>query len=253
MRPAVPAEALARVRALGPDALVVVAYGEKLPKEFLEAAPHGAYNLHFSLLPRLRGAAPCHWAIRNGDAETGVTVIKMTEGIDAGPIVAARAAPIEPSDTAGSLEARLAALGGPLLAEALDAVEEGSADYGRQDETQVTWAPKLEKGDGRIDWSLGPAALDRFVRAMEPWPRAQTQAVLAARPRPVRLLVAHVKAADLQCGEPGGTVVSTDGGLVVAAGGGAVEIESVKPEGKREISGADFVNGYRVVPGDRME
>jgi len=180
-------EAVERLRRLGPDLLVVVAYGQIIPRSVLEAPRLGAINVHASLLPRWRGAAPIAYAILAGDPETGVTIMKMDEQLDHGPILAARATPIGEHEDATALTERLARMGGELLVETLEHVE--SVPAIAQDDALATSAPRLKKGDGELDWSAGAEEIDRRVRGLQPWP-----GVTLPTPRGrVKVLSGHVE------------------------------------------------------------
>jgi methionyl-tRNA formyltransferase len=246
-------ESLERLRTLGPDLLVTAAYGQILSAELLEIPRLGGINLHGSILPAYRGAAPVARAIEHGERETGVTVIRMTPRIDAGGIIAVARTPIGPDETAGALEARLAALGAPLVAEAIAAIESGTARILPQEKARVTRAPKLHKEDGLIDWSKPAQAIHDQVRAMQPWPVAYTYWTRPGSPttQPVRLLIHVTSPID---GEgSGGTVLAAGGDiLTIAAGAGAVRILTIQREGKKPGPVAEFLRGNHVAPGDLM-
>jgi methionyl-tRNA formyltransferase len=247
------AEALAALR---PDLLVVAAYGRILGKDLLELAPFGAVNVHGSLLPRWRGAAPIQWAIAAGDRETGVSIMQMDEGLDTGDVLLQRVLAVEPADTAESLAPRLAAIGGEALVEALALLERGAIAAVRQDEARATHARILEKEDGRIDWTRPAAELAARLRAFTPWPGAWTtldgkvlkvtDAVSidpsSARPEPF-----DAAAGSAQDGpRSAATATLADGALLVPCGGGStLRIARVKLEGKSEQSAADLANGLR--------
>jgi methionyl-tRNA formyltransferase len=238
-----------------PDVVAVVAYGEILPKALLDLPAVAPVNVHFSLLPELRGAAPVQRAILEGLTVTGVTTIRMDEGMDTGPILLQAEAAIDPADDAGSLGARLAELGGRLLVETLDRLEAGSIEERPQDHERATYAPKLIPEDRIIDWSQPAEAILRRVRALAPEPGATT----TFRGRILKVLRAsagsdeHVPPAEGRTSRsPGRLSVTGDGGLGVATGRGWVELEEVAPEGRRRMSGADFVRGYRPEIGERL-
>lgn len=239
-------EALA---AFGADVLVVASYGEILRRDVLELCPHGALNVHASLLPRWRGASPIQRSIAAGDAETGVSIQRMVLALDAGDVVLSKATPIGPQETAADLFERLAALGADAISEALDRIEAGAATYEPQDEALVTLAPKLAKEDGRIDFSATAAEIDRHVRAMTTWPGARTRL-----PDGRDLVVLEVEATEDASGADGaapGTLL--DGkDAVVRAGDGAVRLVRVKPAGKGVMEGAAFLRGARLDAGDRL-
>ncbi len=242
------------VRSLGPDLLVTAAYGQILSAELLGVPTLGGINLHGSILPRYRGAAPVARAIEQGETESGVTVIRMSPRVDAGGMIAVARTPIDPDETAGELEARLAAIGAPRIVEAVAAVAAGSAVVQAQKKAKATKAPKLAKDDGRIDWSKPARAVHDLVRAMQPWPTATTlwQSAEAGK-APLRLIVHRTAVRDEPTtAEPGRVVESEAGRLVVAAGRGAVELLEIQIPGKRRMPAAEFLRGHRVYPGDRM-
>ena len=243
------ADALADLRALAPDLLVVAAYGQIFPPALLSAAPLGALNLHYSLLPRWRGAAPVQAAIVAGDAESGVTTMWMTEGLDEGPIFLSRATPIDPEEDSGALGARLAELGAECLAETLDLVQAGKVVKTPQDAGKATLAPKISASDARLRLDEPGPLLARRVRAYSPDPGAYL--ALAGG----RLLVLSAKP-----GEPAGpgvergTIVGVDSerGLEVALARGTLWLRRVKPAGRREMSASDYANGARLKPGSKL-
>jgi methionyl-tRNA formyltransferase len=245
-------EAIAAVAEIKPDLLVVAAYGQILPARLLAASRLGGINLHASLLPKYRGAAPVNWAIYHGETRTGVTVIEMLPQLDAGPILAQREVEIAPDETAGQLEARLAELGAPLVAETVDQLEAGTAQRRPQDPDQVTLAPKLDKSDGLIDWSRRSAEIVNHVRAMQPWPSAFTFWFHESEP-PQRLLILRARAILTPTGPAPGTVVAAEGDRIeVATGGGALAIERLQAAGKRATTAAEFLRGHPIKPGDRF-
>lgn len=253
-------DALSLVAHLAPDLLVVCDYGQILAPATLGVAPLGGINLHGSLLPRHRGAAPVQWAILEGDAVTGVSVIQMTPALDAGGVIAARSTPIGPRETAPELEARLADLGAAAVLEAIDLLRAGgsarepsagAANIAPQDPARVTRAPRLTKADGVVDWSHPAARIERMRRALEPWPRATTffRRDGAAR----RLVLADVCVADAvpPAGSRPGTVLGVDdNGIVVACGGDtSLVITHVVPEGRRGMTAAEFARGNAIHAG----
>ncbi len=246
-------ESLDLIRALAPDLLVTAAYGQILSAELLSIPRLGGINLHGSILPAYRGAAPVARAIQNGETETGVTVIRMTPKIDAGGILAIARIEIGPDETAGELEERLARLGAPLVARAIAALAAGPVPVLPQDRSQVTKAPKLRKEDGQIDWSRPAQAVHNQVRALQPWPVAFT----TWHPRdphgknPIRLIVHKTAVVDGQ-GRPGEVIEAAGDRLVVAAGEAAVQIRLLQIPGKKPVAAAEFLRGHRVQPGDRM-
>jgi methionyl-tRNA formyltransferase len=241
-------EALELIRSLEPDLLVTAAYGQILSAAALTIPPLGGINLHGSILPRYRGAAPVARAIERGELESGVTVIRMTPRIDAGGSIAFARTPIDPDETAGELEDRLALLGAPLIAESIAALVAGTAEVIPQDKSQVTKAPKLTKDDGRIDWTRSSHQIHNLVRAMQPWPIAQT---VWNRPGGAMRLIVHQTRPVEGQGAPG-TVLEAEGDrLVVAAGEGAVRLLRVQLEGKKPCSAEEFLRGHHPF-GDTM-
>jgi methionyl-tRNA formyltransferase len=246
-------ESLEVIRAMHPDLLITAAYGQILSPALLSIPRLGGINLHGSILPAYRGAAPVARAIQNGETATGVTVIQMTPRIDAGGIVATAATAIGPNETAGELEARLAALGAPLVASVVDALACGGLPVQPQDRSKVTKAPKLRKDDGVIDWSRPAFAIHNLVRAMQPWPATSTwwQPRGSQAKPPLRLIVHRSEVAAGQ-GAPGEVIEASGDRLVVAAGDGAVALLVIQLPGKKPSPPADFLRGHRIVPGDRM-
>jgi methionyl-tRNA formyltransferase len=238
------------LRSLRPDLLVVVAFGALLKPELLTAAPLGAVNLHASLLPSYRGAAPIAWAIAAGETVTGVTTMHLDEEMDAGDIILQRCVMIGPEETAGELAERLSVLGAALLAETVRRLARGDAPRMPQDASRATHARRLEKEDGRLDWSFDAVTLHHRIRAMTPWPGAMT----AAGGR--RLLVRKARPLDLlpRPSAPVGSVleVSREGGLIVQTGRGALVLEVVQPGDRRVMTGAEFARGARLGPGSRL-
>jgi methionyl-tRNA formyltransferase len=242
-------EEIARIRALHPDLLVVAAYGQIFPPELLAAARLGALNVHYSLLPRHRGAAPVQAALLAGDVETGVTTMWMTEGLDEGPVFLARPAAIAPGENAGALGARLAALGAECLAESLDRIDAGAIERHEQDSTRATMAGKVRAADARLDPGEAPEALARRVRALAPAPGAYL--LLGGD----RLLVLAAEAGAAPAGgRPAGTVLALDRarGVEIALERGSLWLSRVKPAGRREMTGAEYANGKRLKPGDLL-
>jgi methionyl-tRNA formyltransferase len=247
------AGSLDALRAMRPDLLVTAAYGQILSADLLAIPGLGGINLHGSVLPSYRGAAPVARAIQNGEATTGVTVIRMTPRIDAGGILAIAETSIGPDETAGELEERLARLGAPLVVKAVAALAAGPVPILPQDRTKVTKAPKLRKEDGLIDWSRPAQSIHNLVRAMQPWPVAST----TWYPRdpqskgPTRIIVHQTEIGDGH--HPFGEVVEADGDrLVVAAGEGSIRIRALQLPGKRPFTAAEFLRGHRVQVGDVM-
>jgi methionyl-tRNA formyltransferase len=247
-------ESLEKLRGLNPDLLVTAAYGQILSAELLGIARLGGINLHGSILPAYRGAAPVARAIQNGETETGVTIIRMTPRIDAGGMIAVARTSIDPDETAGALEDRLAILGAPLVLQAISAIGTGNAQILPQDRSQVTKAPKLRKEDGNIDWSLPALAVHNLVRAMQPWPLSSTHWDCSSEnSKALFRLIVH-KTQPVPGNGPAGTVLEASGDeLVVAAGESAVRLLVVQVPGKKPMSTADFLRGHRVRPVDCMK
>ncbi|MGH2687084.1 MAG: methionyl-tRNA formyltransferase [Actinomycetota bacterium] len=233
------------LRSAAPDVLAVVAYGEILPLEVLELPAVAPVNVHFSLLPRLRGADPVRRAILQGEARTGVTTIRMDEGLDTGPILLQVGDEIRDEDHGGSLGARLSLAGGRLLVRTLDGLERGEIEPREQDHDAATLAPKLRPEEEWIDWGEPAAAVWRLVRALSPEPGARTR----FRDRVLKVL----RARPVDGREPPGSIVEAGKHrLVVAAGRGALDLEEVVLEGRRPMSGAELARGQRPVIGERL-
>jgi methionyl-tRNA formyltransferase len=237
---------VAELRALVPDVLLVASFGEILSRELLELAPHGALNVHGSLLPRWRGAAPIQRAIAAGDEVTGVSIQRMVPALDEGDVLLERRTPIGPADTAGELFERLAAMGGEAAVEALDQLGRGEAHYRPQDPEQATYARKLQKENGDVDWSCGAIELERHVRAMSPWPGA-----LATTPDGKPLVIEAARVAELSGGAPG-ELLEVAPRCVVATGAGSLELLTVKPSGKRAMDAPAWLRGARLGVGSRL-
>jgi len=234
--------ALEDLRALAPDLMVVAAYGQILPKSVLETPRLGCLNLHASLLPRHRGASPIHAAILAGDRETGITVMYMDEGLDTGDILLAQKLTIGPEETTGQLHDRLAALAAPCLLEALDQLEAGNAPRIPQDNALATYAPKLKKTDGLLDWHEPAEALATRIRAMSPWPGAYTQLNR-------QTLKIHSAKTEPASGAPGEILASEPGILRVACGSGSLDLLSLQLEGRKRLPAAEFLRGHPLAPG----
>ena len=242
---------LTRLRALAPDIGVLVAYGRLVPPEVLAIPPHGIVNVHPSLLPRYRGAAPIARAIAAGDTETGVTILYLSDELDAGDIILQKTVPIGPEDTTRTLTARLAEDGAALLAEALRLIEAGRAPRVPQDHARATWAPRLTREEGQIDWRRPAAAIVNLVRACDPWPGAFTSV------KGHELKVWRATAAPDGGGAAGrpapGTVLRVPADdrapLAVAAGEGVVHIHEVQPAAGRRMSAAAYARGRALEPG----
>jgi methionyl-tRNA formyltransferase len=235
-------QAIEEIRALQPDAIVVIAYGQILPREVLEIPRIACLNLHASLLPRWRGAAPIQAAIAAGDPETGITVMYMAEGVDTGDILLRRKIDILPTDTGGSLHDRLAQIAPDALLEALQMLVNGNAPRTPQDNALATYAPRLTREDGKIDWAEPAEMIERKIRAFNPWPGAFTEtAILGLR----KLKIFSAAIVDLS-GKPG-EFLRSDKELLIAAGKGALSLGEVQLEGKRRMDAAEFLRGHRAL------
>ena len=235
-------EFVRRAASLKPDVSVVVAYGHILKESLLRVPPLGSVNVHASLLPRLRGAAPIERAILEGGTETGVTIIQMDAGMDTGPILHQVATPIAPDETGGELRARLAEMGALALVEALTLLEEAGITPRPQNDADATYAPKLTRVDERLDWHQSAEPVARRIRAFDPKPGAWTE----CRGASLKLFGARAVPGE---GAPG-TVLAADDALRVACGADAVEVSDVQPAGKARMTVRAFVNGRGAAPGD---
>ncbi|QJD29143.1 methionyl-tRNA formyltransferase [Methylococcus geothermalis] len=233
-------EELGRLRELAPDLMVVVAYGLILPTPILAVPRLGCVNIHASLLPRWRGAAPIQRAILAGDPETGVTLMRIEPRLDAGPMLAKRNCPIAGDDTAATLHDRLAGLGAEMLIELLPELEAGGLPGETQDEALVTYAEKIEKSEARIDWRQNAAQIDRRVRAFNPWPVAETTLEGTV------LRIWAAQALDTPLDAAPGTAVAASKNFDVACGQGTLRILEIQPPGKRRMSAADFLNAHPI-------
>lgn len=229
-------EAVHQLRQWDADLYVVAAFGQILPQSVLDIPRFGAINVHASLLPRWRGAAPIQAAIRAGDAETGITIMKMDAGLDTGPILSQRAIPIADDETGQSLHDKLAELGGDLLIDTLPGYLNGTIQPIPQDEARATFAPRIDKDDGRIDWAQSAAQIDRTVRAFTPWPGAFT----IWDDQLLKILAGSC----LSGGAPVGAVVERGGAVAVGTGDGLFRLERVQLEGRKPTQIDDFVRGH---------
>lgn len=240
-------EALAAFSACDADAAVVVAYGRILPPTFLQAPSRGCINVHFSLLPLYRGAAPVNWAIARGETHTGVTTMQMDEGLDTGSILLQREERIVETETAEELMARLSVVGAGLLSETLARIDE--IEPRAQDEEKATFAPMLQREDGHIDWALDALQIERRVRGFQPWPNAFTS--LHSR----RLVIWRAEALqDYKQGAAPGEIIEAHGDeMIITCGDNtALRLLEVQPEGKRRMMVRDYLNGAHVRAGERL-
>ena len=236
-----------RLRALDPEAIVVAAYGKILPKPLLDVPVRGAINVHASLLPRYRGAAPIQRAILAGDTQTGITIMQMNERMDAGDILLQEVVPIHEDDTADTLGARLSAVGARLLVDTLDALTRGDVVQREQNEREATLAPMVRKEEGAIDWRRGATEIARSVRAFSPWPGAYTK--LAGRSMKIHRATPLVAAANAI---PGTVLAAAGDRFEVATGEGLLALLEVQLEGKRRLTAREFLAGHSVRSGDRL-
>ena len=233
-----------RLAALGADLAVVVAFGQILPKAVLDAPARGSINIHASLLPRYRGAAPIQWAIIRGEIETGITTFAMDPGMDTGDVLLARPTTIGADETAGELSARLARLGAEVIVETLDRL--ATLTPTPQDHAAATLAPRLKKGDGAIDWTRPARDLVNLARGCNPWPGATAQAAGGA------LTIWRARASGGAARGAPGTLQAHEGALAVATGEGLLLPVEVQPENRRAMAWADYLHGVRLAAGARL-
>jgi methionyl-tRNA formyltransferase len=230
-----------------PDILIVVAYGLILPQRVLDIPTWGAVNVHASLLPKYRGAAPVQWALISGEKETGVTTMRLDAGMDSGDILLQEREPILDTDTAQSLHDRLAELGGKLLLENLFHLRQGSLDPQPQDPSLATYAPPLKKNQGEIRWDLPAEKIDRLIRGLRPWPGAFTYW------QGKRILIYHAEVVSSEVQSTPGTIHSlTDGSIQVSTGHGLLSLKEVQMEGHRPMSSQVWLRGHSLRVGDRL-
>ncbi len=235
-------EFIETLRALRPEAIIVAAYGQILPTELLALPKYGCINIHASLLPRYRGAAPITWAIVRGETETGNTIMHMDEGMDTGAILLQERIPIDPKDTAGTLTEKLSVQGADLITTALPLIVAGKLTPRAQDSSLATLAPLLKKEDGRIDWERGALELHNRVRGMSPWPGAYT----VLDNKIVKIIETEVVAGNA---EPGRLLEKNGNTLFAGAGSGLLQLLIVQPEGKKPMPAAEFLRGHRSAVG----
>lgn len=241
------ADFLAELTVLKPDVVVVVAFGQFLPKAILELPPFGCVNVHASLLPRYRGAAPIHWAVMNGETATGVTTMYMDAGMDTGDMILKAELPIGPDETTGQLHDRLSLLGAEVLAATLARVAAGTAPRQPQDNAAATYAPLLTRAVERLDWQSAATAVHNKVRGLNPWPGAyclhqgRPLKVWASTPVPTAR------------GKAGEVLAASDGGVVVACGSGALRLTEVQPENRRRMGAGEYARGYGLTAGELLE
>lgn len=235
-------EAIAAIQEFRPDLIVVIAFGQILPKALLDIPPRGCINVHASLLPRYRGAAPLNWCIVNGETETGVTTMLMDVGLDTGDMLVKKAIPIDPDEDAQSLHDRLAVLGATAMAETLDLLVAGRLIPEKQDDSLSNYAPMMKKKDGLIDWSKEPRSVKNLVRGLTPWPGAFTTLEDKA------LKICRVRTGEGH-GAPGTVLRADRSGLEVACGNCSLFIEELQLEGRKRLPVQEFLAGVKIAPG----
>lgn len=240
-------EALEHLQGWRPDLIVVAAYGKILPKTILDLPAFGCINIHASLLPKYRGAAPMQWAIAQGETHSGITIMQVSEELDAGDILLQKSIALKPDETGGSLHDTLAALGAQALVEAMTLFKQGKLVATSQDKTAVTYAPLLKKEDGEIDWTHSAVSIERRIRAFHPWPSSYTW----LGNKRLKILTARLSTVEASA-TPGIIINRQDKGLTVAASQGSLILGRVQLEGKRAMPIAAFLAGYNLKPGDRL-
>jgi methionyl-tRNA formyltransferase len=230
-----------------PQLIVVVAYGRILPAAILEVAPQGCMNVHYSLLPKYRGAAPAAWTIINGEEKSGVTTMKLVEKMDAGPIYLQAEVTLAPDETTASLQARLTPIGARLLLETIEKMKDGSIVSKMQDETEVSFAPILKKQDGLIDWTQPAATIERRIRGFNSWPSAYTK----LHGKLMKIHYGKIVSTSAT-GGPGEVIRADRDGFWVATGSGVLSLEEVQLENRKRLPGGEFLKGARVNIGDRL-
>ncbi|MBI5892244.1 MAG: methionyl-tRNA formyltransferase [Deltaproteobacteria bacterium] len=233
----------AKLKEIAPDMIVVAAYGKILPKSVLEIPKYGCINVHASLLPKYRGAAPINWAIINGEKETGITTMLMDEGMDTGKMLLKESVKISNDDTAGTLHDKLKEVGANLLIKTLDALRNGTIAPIEQDDSLATYAPMIKKEDGRIDWTLKAEEIKNLIRGLNPLPCAYTR----WEGKQIKIFKAEVEAGVKE--EPGTIINISTEGIFVAAGRGTLLITELQMENKNRMSASEFIKGYRIVKG----
>jgi methionyl-tRNA formyltransferase len=235
-------DAIEEIRSLEPDLIVVVAFGQILPKALLEIPKYGCINVHASLLPRYRGAAPLNWCIINGESETGVTTMMMDVGLDTGDMLLKKSTPIDPDEDTRSLHDRMSQVGAELLGETLDQLVAGGLVPEKQDDALTCYAPMLKKEDGQIDWSKDAASIKNLVRGMTPWPGAFSYL-------DDKLLKVYRVDLASGSGNPGEVLSAGRDGIEVACGEGSIVIHELQLEGKKRLPAAEFLAGCKVESG----
>lgn len=240
-------EFLKILREIHPDAIVVAAFGQILPKEILELPRYGCVNIHASLLPKYRGAAPIQWAVIDGEKESGITTMMMDVGMDTGDMLERLVVPLDQNETAGSLFDKLSKAGGPLILDTLKKLEEGTAVRTRQPEDGVTYARMLDKSFGKIDWSRSAAEIERLIRGLNPWPSAYTK----YKEKTMKLWAADVVDSD-DTGDPGQIVRVEKKRFLVQTGNGLLAIKELQLEGKKRMEADAFLRGVSLNEGEKL-
>jgi methionyl-tRNA formyltransferase len=242
-------EIVEKIAGYEPDLIVVIAFGQKISNELINLPPKGAINVHASLLPKYRGAAPINWAIINGEATTGISIITLSEKMDAGQILAQSQTDIAADQTAGQLHDRLAKIAAPLLLKTIDQIADGTAVYIEQDHAMATLAPKLKKSDGFLDFAEPAEVLARKIRGFWPWPGASANYISKKTGKSIRVTIAGAEVVESSnlANLPAGTL---DENLNLICGCGSLEIKKIKPAGSALMDFKDFINGRQTRPGD---
>lgn len=240
------ADSVAHLRALAPDAMVIVGYGQIIPQSIIDIAPLGVINVHASLLPELRGAAPIQWSIVRGHEKTGVTTMRIDAGLDTGDIAMKWETPVDPNETAPELSPRLASAGADLLLQTLDGLANQTVKPVPQDNSLATWAPILKKDDGRIDWTLPAKTIHNLIRGLQPWPGAFTM----FRGQSLHLWRSRLVAAKWKLAP--GALVQDQGVFAVAGDGAALELLELQLEGRKRMPAEVFANGHRITTTEQL-
>ena len=241
-------EFVEKLRQMEPDAIVVVAFGQILPKSILEIPRYGCVNIHASLLPKYRGAAPIQWAVIDGERESGVTTMFMNEGLDTGDMLEKEAVTLDPKETGGSLHDKLSAIGGRLILSTLKGLEDGTLKGTPQTDEGTCYAKMLKKSLGDIDWTMDAAAIERLIRGLNPWPSAYT----CLHGKTLKIWDGDVLEREYGV-EPGTVAEVAKDRLVVQTGQGSLAIRSLQLEGKKRMDAGDFLRGYAVEAGTRLD
>jgi methionyl-tRNA formyltransferase len=244
-------EFLAKLKGFNPDLIVLTAYGRILPDSLINLPPYGTINVHGSLLPKYRGAAPIQWALINGETETGVTIMQMDEGLDTGDILLAEKLPINPDDTAGSLFVKLAKLGGTALKKALKQLRANKLTPIKQDDNLATHAPLLKKVDGLVDWSKSAQQISCLIRGLDPWPTTYTT-LAGKRFRLFSPLVISQSDCQFSASGPGIVCQADHNGLVISTGSGYLLVREVQPEGSKRMGVDAYLRGHPIKSGTRL-